>query len=275
MTIMVMLSEDSNFRKGNNNEFQLSTIAQDMSMLCVKEARDDNLRSLIARKKLHLVLDLDHTLLHTVTLNELTPSDRECLRHRSRRNWLKEGKLFMIKDNFLVKPRPNVHTFLKEASTMFDLSVFTLGTKGYATKAVEILDPNGLYISPSNVFSVEDCKRPMIKGLDVMNLNERVSLIVDDIKRVWVDHPKNVIEIEPYLFFEVKSNSKRTNMKHAGLQMGGDESEKYGELARVLRELKKIHIAFFDNTEASQVGYENRDVRDVVEDVRNNFRLLK
>ncbi|XP_074287940.1 RNA polymerase II C-terminal domain phosphatase-like 4 [Silene latifolia] len=234
--------------------------------------RDANLRSLIARKKLNLVLDLDNTLIHAIKTKDITPSDQQCLKHLRCRNWFKEGKLFKL-DDYLVKPRPNVYTFLKEASALFDLSVFTLQTKDYANKAVEILDPKGLYISPLNVFSREDCKKPMMKDLDVVNQDERVTLVVDDTKWVWAaDNQKNVIGLNPYLFFEV--GNKQWNMKHAGLQLRGDESEKYGELARVLRELKKIHIAFFD-TEANQVDYENRDVRDVVEDVRKNFRLLK
>ncbi|XP_074313717.1 RNA polymerase II C-terminal domain phosphatase-like 4 [Silene latifolia] len=248
-----------------------------MSMLCVKQKqeekipcsgdiRDKNLRSLITRKKLHLVLDLDHTLLHTVHTRELTPVDTEYLSHPSLQNWFKEEKLFKVDEIFLTKLRPNVQAFLEEVSRMFDLSIYTLGTKYYANEMVKILDPKGLYITPSNIFSAEDCTRPMVKGLDVVNHHERVVLVVDDMKRVWVDHPRNVIEITPYEFF--------ADRKHSWLRWRGDESEKHGELARVLRELKKIHVAFFDMN-VNQVDYETRDVRDVAEDVRKKFRLLR
>ncbi|KAK9666565.1 hypothetical protein RND81_14G194200 [Saponaria officinalis] len=174
----------------------------------------------------------------------------------------------MFKEKLLIKLRPYARTFLENASTMFDFSIFTLGSKAYAERIVEILDPKGLYFSTSNVFSKEDCKTPMIKGLDVVNQNEKVVLVVDDTKKVWMNHPKNLIEIKPYEYFS------ETRLRTSWTQWRSDESEEHGELARVLDELKKIHSAFFDLKEDQFDYYESRDVRDVVEDLRRKFNCL-
>ena len=164
--------------------------------------------------------------------------------------------------------RPNVETFLKEASALFDFSIFTLGTCKYARKMLDLLEPEGLYFANSQVITREDiCSKPLKKGLDLVWAHERVVLVVDDIKEVWKDdNAKNVIKIAPYEFFDDESSNKKSWSRN-----WADESEKYGELATVLRELKKIHKEFY-NVEEGQ-DCESRDVRDAIEEVKRKFVL--
>ncbi|KAK3225255.1 hypothetical protein Dsin_005117 [Dipteronia sinensis] len=66
-----------------------------------------NSNKLLAQKKLHLVLDLDHTLLHTKSIKKLTPDEL----------YLKEqanGSLFVLDDCYLMKLRPFIWTLLKK-----------------------------------------------------------------------------------------------------------------------------------------------------------------
>ncbi|KAK9666566.1 hypothetical protein RND81_14G194300, partial [Saponaria officinalis] len=259
--------------KNNDNEGPNSTLTVDK---CTQNEQipyfpDEKLKTLITQKKLHLVLDLDHTLVHSIPISNMAEDDCQYLRRLNGRNWIKKGKLHKFEDELLIKLRPYAHAFLENASTMFDFSIFTLGSKPYAKRVVEILDPKGLYFSTSNVFSKEDCKTPRIKGLDVVNQDEKIVLVVDDKKKVWINHPKNLIKINRYEYFH------ETRSRTSWTQRRSDESEEYGELARVLDELKKIHCAFFDLEEDTDQFdyYKCRDVRDVFEDVRRKFSCLK
>ncbi|XP_021776325.1 RNA polymerase II C-terminal domain phosphatase-like 4 [Chenopodium quinoa] len=222
----------------------------------IKSVRDKNLKSLLARQKLHLVLDLDNTLLHSNPMIKLTKYDRDYLQ-RSGHN-----------DHWVTKLRPNAETFLKEASALFEFSILTFGTRKYARKMLKLLDPEELYFANSQVIAREDIRsKPLKKGFDLVLSHERVVLVVDDIKEVWEDdNAKNLIKIAPYKFFDDESSSKKSWSRN-----WADESEKYGELARVLRELKKTHKEFY-NIEDEQ-DYESRDVRDVIEEVKRKFLL--
>ncbi|KAK0602733.1 hypothetical protein LWI29_036460 [Acer saccharum] len=78
-----------------------------------------NSNKLFAQKKLHLVLDLDHTLLHTEAFKKLKP-DELYLKEQTDSD-TSNGSLFVLNDGYLVKLRPFVRTFLKEASSMFEI----------------------------------------------------------------------------------------------------------------------------------------------------------
>ncbi|KAH9697079.1 RNA polymerase II C-terminal domain phosphatase-like [Citrus sinensis] len=83
-----------------------------------------NTKALLRKRKLHLVLDLHHTLLHC----------RKIKSHSSGEKYLKKqvhpfnGSLFQIDDDNLVKLRPFVRTFLEQASSLFEMYVCTMGT---------------------------------------------------------------------------------------------------------------------------------------------------
>ncbi|KAI3991423.1 hypothetical protein MKX01_006722 [Papaver californicum] len=53
------------------------------------------------------------------------------------------------------KLRPFTREFLKEASTMFTLYVYTMGSRGYARQMATILDPQSVYFKP-RVISKDD-----------------------------------------------------------------------------------------------------------------------
>lgn len=138
----------------------------------------------------------------------------------------------------------------------------------YAKKILDILDPKGLYFAHSDVITKEDCITPMKKGLNLVSSHDRVVLIVDDIEEFWDNDSKNLIKIAPYEFFD--DNKKSWSRRFA------DESEKYGELARVLRELKKIHREFYSTEKGDMEGlhYESRDVRKARDEVQRKFQMI-
>ncbi|CAO2815854.1 unnamed protein product [Amaranthus hypochondriacus] len=250
----------------------------------MNDVRDHKLNNLLGQKKLHLVLDLDRTLVHSKVIKTLTTRDK--LRIEDHRQMYKEGEgdLYEVDMQshgikFMTKLRPNVRNFLKEASKLFDFSIFTLGTRDYARRIIKLLDPDGLYLAHSQVITREDLvmpqskKIPLKKDLNLVLSHEKVVLIVDDDKEVWKNNAENMIDISPYEYFEgnisqvVSHNRERVQLVVSG------ERGMYGELTRVLRELKKIHQEFYDIKEDNQDKLENRDVRVVIEEIKRKFTL--
>lgn len=85
--------------------------------------------------------------------------------------------------HMLTKLRPYVHTFLKEASKLFEMYIYTMGERSYALEMAKLLDPERVYFS-SRVISQADCTQRHQKGLDVVMGQESAVLILDDTESV-------------------------------------------------------------------------------------------
>ncbi|XP_056683579.1 RNA polymerase II C-terminal domain phosphatase-like 5 [Spinacia oleracea] len=222
----------------------------------INRHRDDNLRSLLDRKKLHLILDLDHTLIHTRKTMKLL--DREKGQRFKKINDAYE----IFEGKFVVKLRPGVRDFLNQVSSMFDLSIYTTGTRIYAHNVVELLDKSRFMY----VITREDSLKENQKSLNNVLLHERVVLIVDDKQDVWEESSReNLIKIKPYRYYlPTKNNAKESD----------------DELTRVLSILKEVHRVFYDeHCKHNGVEYDcsNKDVREVLRRVtrRSGSPLLK
>lgn len=80
--------------------------------------------------KLILVLDLDHTLIHTVQGVIKGPD----IVH------------FEIDGNFYsTKRRPHLENFLEKLQEKYEMCVYTMGTLKYAGQIVHIIDPDHCY----------------------------------------------------------------------------------------------------------------------------------
>ena len=118
-------------------EFDISKAQQDQ---LEREAE----QRLLKARKLQLVVDLDETLLntarqpHVARARELTAAvhmlGSGALRPRDFHELPKHAAHFM-------KLRPGVDKFLATAATMFELCIFTKGSRSYAEDIVQILDP--------------------------------------------------------------------------------------------------------------------------------------
>jgi RNA polymerase II subunit A-like phosphatase len=82
------------------------------------------------QKRLILVLDLDQTMLHTVSgLVE----EGEDLHH------------FPQPTPFTTCLRPHLHEFLESLQDMYEMYVYTMGTRRYAELMVALIDPQQTY----------------------------------------------------------------------------------------------------------------------------------
>lgn len=196
-------------------------------------------------KKLNLVLDLDHTLVHSCQFDE----DLYSLDSGQQG----QGNMMFKFGSFMTKLRPFVHEFLKEANTMFNLYIYTMGNAFYAQTIVEFLDPHHRYFNPydKRVFSQEDCLGPQ-KSLNLIMENEATIIILDDTLEVWPDKDRdNLILMPRYFYFGSGSP---------------DETNKTGALSVVLKQLKKIFTMYF---------YDEPNDEELEPDVRSILKIIR
>ncbi|XP_020519619.1 RNA polymerase II C-terminal domain phosphatase-like 4 isoform X3 [Amborella trichopoda] len=238
----------------------------------VARLRATDLKNLYRRRKLYLVLDLDHTLLNSTRLVDVSPEEEAYLnatylnKETSSSNGDTSGTLFKLEPlHMLTKLRPFVRTFLKEANTMFEMYVYTMGERAYALEMAKLLDPSGVYFG-SRVISQGDSTVRHQKGLDVVLGSECAVVILDDTEHVWHKHKENLVLMERYHFFS--SSCRQFNVHYKSLsELKRDESESDGMLASILNVLKHIHQMFY--YQEVETDFNGSDVRKVLKTIQS------
>ncbi|KAI3974015.1 hypothetical protein MKX01_030591 [Papaver californicum] len=198
-----------------------------------------DLKSLFRKKKLCLVLDLDHTLLNSTKFQHISP-DEEYLKTQ-----IDSVNLFLLNQiRMFTKLRPFVRTFLKEVSSMFEMYIYTMGEQRYAIEMARLLDPENAYFN-SRVISQADCSKKHQKGLDAVIGAESAVIVLDNTEYVWKQHKENLILMDRYHYFSSSGRSFGLNNKSLS-ELKRDESESNGALVTILQVLKRIHQLFFD-----------------------------
>ncbi|KAL9244764.1 hypothetical protein vseg_018496 [Gypsophila vaccaria] len=238
-------------------------IDMSLSLSAIDEYREHDLRAILTREKLHLILDLDHTLLHSKRVQNLTVEDMQLVVSNPK-------ELYKVEDgSMLVKLRPGVSDFIAKVRGMFELSIYTMGSRNYAHRMANLL-AKGSGLEGQSMFGViiskEDCTKVGQKGLDIFLSYERVVLIVDDKKNIWETSCRaNVVKIEPYLFFQDEKVEEKVSNK----VIGPEEEVMDDGLKRVLDTLSSVHSMFYDDNSENCV-YMKRDVRRVLKMVSDN-----
>ncbi|CAH8252945.1 unnamed protein product [Arabidopsis lyrata] len=196
-------------------------------------------------RKLHVVLDLDHTLLHSVMVSRLSEGEKYLLRESDLRE-----DLWTLDREMLIKLRPFVHEFLNEANEFFSMYVYTMGNRDYAQAVLKLIDPKKVYFGDRVITRDES---GFSKTLDLVLADECGVVIVDDTRHVWPDHERNLLQITKYSYF--RDYNQEDSKSYA--EEKRDESRSQGSLANVLKVLKKIHQEFFSG------GIEKLDSKDV------------
>lgn len=81
------------------------------------------------------------------------------------------------------KLRPGVGELLKEASKLYELTVYTNGERAYANEMAKILDPTGKLFQ-GRVVSYRDSTRRGVKDLDIVLGHDSAVVILDDTPQV-------------------------------------------------------------------------------------------
>lgn len=187
-------------------------------------------KKMFSARKLCLVLDLDHTLLNSakvsfcsmknfflcsfqcfvakissVQFHEVDPVHDEILRKKEEQDREKPQRhLFRFPHmGMWTKLRPGIWTFLERASKLFEMHLYTMGNKLYATEMAKVLDPKGVLFAGRVISRGDDGdpfdgdeRVPKSKDLEGVLGMESAVVIIDDSVRVWPHNKLNLIVVE-------------------------------------------------------------------------------
>lgn len=109
-------------------EFGVASAGFKVNATAAKEMECQRNNALREQRRLMLVLDLDHTILHTV-------SGRL---EGERIHYFSHG-------NFSTVLRPHLSSFLEQLRDRFEIYVYTMGTRPYAELVCDLIDPQHVY----------------------------------------------------------------------------------------------------------------------------------
>lgn len=224
-------------------------------------------KKMFAARKLSLVLDLDHTLLNSAKFGEVDPGHEETLIKKEEQDREKPQKhLFRFHHmSMWTKLRPGIWNFLEKASKLYELHLYTMGNRYYATEMAKLLDPSGDLFSgrvtsrgdDGELFDGDE-RVPKSKDLEGVLGMESGVVIIDDSVRVWPHNKLNLIVVERYIYFPCS----RRQFGLTGpslLEIDHDERPEDGTLASCLSVIERIHQNFF-----AHKSLDDADVRNIL-----------
>lgn len=109
---------------------------------------EESKKRLLAARKLSLVVDLDQTIIHAA----VDPTIGEWQKDKDNPNYdaVKDVRSFQLLDDgpgmrgcwYYIKLRPGLAEFLETISQMYELHIYTMGTRQYAKQIAAIVDPD-------------------------------------------------------------------------------------------------------------------------------------
>jgi len=178
------------------------TVSQDEAARADDEAK----RRLLANKKLSLVVDLDQTIIHATV--DPTVADWQKDLGNPNHDAVKDVRSFLLDDDardkpgcwYYIKLRPNLSEFLESVSKMYELHIYTMGTRAYAKNIADIIDPEHK-IFGDRILSRTESGNMTAKNLQrLFPVDTKMVVIIDDRGDVWKWSP-NLIKVTPYDFF--------------------------------------------------------------------------
>lgn len=169
-------------------------------------ADDEAKRRLLASKKLSLVVDLDQTIIQATV--DPTVADWQKDEHNPNHDAVKDVRAFLLKDDgpgnrgcwYYIKLRPGLKDFLENVSKIYELHIYTMGTRAYAKNIAEIIDPEHK-IFGDRILSRDESGSSTAKNLQrLFPVDTKMVVIIDDRGDVWKWSP-NLIKVTPYDFF--------------------------------------------------------------------------
>ena len=169
-------------------------------------ADDEAKRRLLGSKKLSLVVDLDQTIIQATV--DPTVADWQKDEHNPNHDAVKDVREFLLKDDgpgnrgcwYYIKLRPGLKDFLDNVSKIYELHIYTMGTRAYAKNIADIIDPEHK-IFGDRILSRDESGSSTAKNLQrLFPVDTKMVVIIDDRADVWKWSP-NLIKVTPYDFF--------------------------------------------------------------------------
>ncbi|KAK2628999.1 hypothetical protein QTJ16_002102 [Diplocarpon rosae] len=173
------------------------------------KAEEELQRRLLKHRKLSLVVDLDQTIIHAC----IEPTVGEWQRDKTSPNYeaVKDVKAFQLNDDgprglasgcwYYIKMRPGLAEFLAKVSELYELHVYTMGTRAYAMNIAKIVDPDKKLFG-DRIISRDENGNVTAKSLArLFPVDTKMVVIIDDRADVWPKNRPNLIKVVPYDFF--------------------------------------------------------------------------
>lgn len=169
---------------------------------------DDAKRRLLKSKKLSLVVDLDLTIIQAT----VDPTVPDWQSDRNSPNWeaLQNVRQFELAEHdggrigrktwYYIKLRPGLAEFLENMSKIYELHIYTMGTRGYAMQIAKIVDPDRRYFGDRILSRTENGSMKEKNLRRLFPVDTKMVVIIDDRIDVW-NWSSNLIKVKPYDFF--------------------------------------------------------------------------
>ncbi|KAI3718656.1 hypothetical protein L6452_19535 [Arctium lappa] len=155
-----------------------------------RSKRMEEQKKMFANHKLCLVLDLYHTLLNSAK-DEMLKKKEEQDREKPHRHPFRSPRMGMW-----TKLWPGIWNFLEKASKLYELHLYTMENKLYATEMAKVLDPKGVIFNGHVILRDDDGDNvdgnPKTNDLEGVLGMESVVVIIDDSIRVWPHNKLNL-----------------------------------------------------------------------------------
>ena len=189
----------------------------------VEKSKVDVLHKL---RKLGLILDIDHTLLRATDVHFLPPPS-EMEKYGLHSIALPGDAATAVPLFHLIKLRPHLAEFLAAVSRLFELSIYTAGTRAYAESVVRLSDPDGSLFRGrivSRSDSADEGAAAGEKSLDRLFVGDAAALAVmlDDREDVWRGpQSAQLLLVRPFKYFPNARNDNNAPGEHVGGLTGG------------------------------------------------------
>ncbi|KAJ5793611.1 NLI interacting factor [Penicillium paradoxum] len=167
---------------------------------------EDAKRRLLSSRRLTLVVDLDQTIIHATvdpTVGEWK-EDKQNPNHEA----VRDVRQFQLIDDgpgmrgcwYYIKLRPGLEEFLQNVAEIYELHIYTMGTRAYAQHIVDIIDPTRKLFG-DRILSRDESGSLTVKDLQrLFPVDTKMVVIIDDRGDIWRWCP-NLIKVSPYDFF--------------------------------------------------------------------------
>lgn len=208
------MTETSWASASNDTERAKINMIHDQNFLTVSEGvaskTEEKLqRRLLEKRKLSLVVDLDQTIIHAC----IDPTVGQWQRDPSSPNYgaVKDVKSFQLNDDgsrgvasgcwYYIKMRPGLKEFLAKVSELYELHVYTMGTRAYALNIAKIVDPDKKLFGDRIISRDENGSMTAKSLARLFPVDTKMVVIIDDRADVWPRNRPNLIKVHPYDFF--------------------------------------------------------------------------
>ncbi|TPX69931.1 hypothetical protein SpCBS45565_g02023 [Spizellomyces sp. 'palustris'] len=196
------------------NDMTRATINMAHDALGVTVSRDvaekldkDTSQRLLKERKLTLILDLDQTVVHATVDSTV----REWKADPSNPNYpfLQDVHVFGIPHyqthyvKLRINPsqkRPGTREFLADMNKNFEMHIYTMGSRAYANKIAEIIDPDRTLFKNRILSRDENLSRSFKSIQRLFPSDQSMVVVLDDRSDVWHWSP-NLYKILPFTFF--------------------------------------------------------------------------